>query len=153
VGVRSGRNPGASEHTEALNDPRGWVRLARRLLEAAGIDLEGRARLDQPNKERLIKLRGPGELRGQDMGCEIALHEVEMADRVEQARSDRSEDLVEIRFDDLVERSAAGPGGDSSGVIGRVGEHVDAADHEVIGVASEISWSGVKRGICPISRR
>ena len=57
----------------------------------------------------LEQVRARREIRRRHEGMEIALHHVEMADRVEQARSGGGRDLGVVRRDDLVERPARDP--------------------------------------------
>ena len=72
------------------------------------------------------------------MWHEIPFHEVEVADRVEQARPDRRQDLVEVRRNDLRQASPRRPRCDARDVILRAGVDVDAADDEVVRMPGEV---------------
>ena len=109
MGIRSRRNGGATEHLVPGDDGGGRVRLARGLAKAARVHLERGARLDEGDEQRLVQLRGRGEVRRGDVRMEVALDEVEVADRVEEAGADRALDFVEVRRDDLRQRSARDP--------------------------------------------
>src|SRR5436190_14666067 len=129
---------GASEQPIALDDGSGRVGLGGRLAQAARVDLERGPGLDEGDEQRFVQLRRRTELGRRDVRHEVALHEIEMADRVEQARSDRAPDLIEVRGDDVRERSAGGPGRDASRVERRVCIHVDAPDHVVVRVPGQV---------------
>ncbi len=61
-----------------------------------------------------------------------------MPDRVEELAADRGQDLGEVGRDDLVERSAGRPAGDTACLVGRVHPDVDGADRVVVRVARQV---------------
>ena len=89
-------------------------------------------------QQRLVQLGGGGEVRGSHVGMEVALDEVEVAERVEELGADRTPDFVEVRRDDLRERAARDPRVDARRVVRRVRVDVDAADDVVVAVPSEV---------------
>ena len=70
-------------------------------------------------QDRLVQLGGGGEVGAVvTCGTQVALHEVDVAHRIEQAGPGAGLDLVEVRRDDLLERPAGDPAGDWSAAYG-----------------------------------
>ena len=67
-----------------------------------------------------------------------ALHEVDVAHRVEQSGAGARRDLVEVRRDDLGDRPAGDPARDVVGGVRGAAVDVDRPDDEVVGVAGEV---------------
>ena len=67
------------------------------VAQAAGVDLERRAALDERAQDRLVQLRRGREVGRRDVRVEVALDEVEVADGVEQPGPGSRLDLVEVR--------------------------------------------------------
>ena len=97
MGIRAGRDRPPAELAEPRHDPGRRVGLARRLAEAARVDLEAGAALDERRAGSARTARARGELGRRDPRRHVALHEVEVAERVEQAAAGRGLHLVEVR--------------------------------------------------------
>ena len=79
------------------------------MAEAAGVDLEGRAALDERPQDRLVELRLLREPLREDVRVEVALDDVDVADGVEQPGPGGRLDLVEGGRDDLGQGPARRP--------------------------------------------
>ena len=109
VGIRADHDALAAELAESRDDRGGGVRLRARIAQPAAVDLERRAGLDDRPEGGLLEVRSRGEVGGGDVRVQVALDDVEVADRVEQAGARRRDDLRVVRRNDLVERAARRP--------------------------------------------
>ena len=76
---------GSPTELAVAGDDRGTrVHLARFLAQPAGVDLERRAGLDERREDRLVELGRLREVGGRHMWDQVALDEVDVAERVEQ---------------------------------------------------------------------
>ncbi len=109
VGIRADRHRPAAQLAEPGHDRGCRERLGDRIAEAAGVDLERRAAVDQGAKDGLVQLGRGRELGRGDVRVEVALDAVDVADGIEQPGSRGGLDLVEVRRDDLGQRPAGDP--------------------------------------------
>ena len=85
VRIRTHRHARAAELAEAGHDRRGRVCLAGDLAQAARVHFEGGPGIDQRPQDRLVQLRRGRQFGGLHVGMQIPLHEVQVAERIEQA--------------------------------------------------------------------
>ncbi len=138
VGIGPDRQALAAEGAVPGHDRGRWIRLRRRMAQAAGVDLEGRAALDEGPQDRLVQLGLLREALGEHVRVQVALHDVDVADRVEEPGASRGLDLVEGWRHDLRERPARDPARDVRGVVWRHHPVVDRPDGEVVGVPPQV---------------
>ena len=87
--------PPSSRKRATMAGPRGTVSPAAGAVHSCS--LRGSCPTRRGPRGWLVQLRGRGEVGGRDVGCEIALDEVDVAHRIEQPGASARRDLREVR--------------------------------------------------------